>query len=233
VIELPELRRVNADDLIGITTSTADTTFSAEQVAARNNLSNLVYTAYCGGIVTPGLGAFWAAASLGQGDSAGEMVDQFVADPLTGQLVEQHFGGSLESQSISRIVEITCQTLYGRSARGRDLSRAQRAIDDGLSKTELPLLILQSTSGIDRHRVGLLSAYSQWSNLQWGTDATVIGSYGQGFQSEQADFDQLRSAVDRLGVLESWREAQRAYDALQAGSIALISGTEISPTGNF
>ena len=135
--------------------------------------------------------------------------------------------------AISRIVEITCKTLYGRRASTRDLNRAQQAIAGGLSKTDLPLQILQSTSGVDCHRVGLLSAYSQWSNAQWGTDANVIGSYGQGFQNDQADFDQLQSNVERLGVLKSWRDAQRAYDALQAGSIGVLCGTEISPIGNF
>ncbi|MFM9046166.1 MAG: multicopper oxidase domain-containing protein [Cyanobium sp.] len=42
VIDLDGLRLVNDDDLVGVTTSTPQTTFSAEQVAARNNLANLV-----------------------------------------------------------------------------------------------------------------------------------------------------------------------------------------------
>ncbi|MFZ9751962.1 MAG: multicopper oxidase domain-containing protein [Cyanobium sp.] len=233
VINFKQINTVDDQDLEGITTSTAATTFSPSQVEARNNLANLVYTAYCGGIVTPGVGAYWAADSLGQGDSAGLMVQQFVADPITNLLVQDHFRGPLESQSVSSIVEITSMTLYGRPATAAETAQAELAVAQGLSKTELPLYLLQSTKAVDRYRLGLLSAYSQWSNAQWGTDANVVGSFGQGLQSAQPDFQQLQNAVFQSGVIDSWQEAQRLFDGFKTASTQLLCGTPISPSGVF
>jgi hypothetical protein len=233
VINLDGLKVVNADDLIGVTNTTLSSTFTPAQVEARNNLANLVYTAYCGGTTTPGVGAFWAGASLGQGDSAAFMVEQFLADPITGQLSDVHFKGDLASKSVAEIVGITTTTLYGRSATASDLAAAAAAVANGVSKDDLPLAILQSTAGQDRYRLGLLSAYSQWSNAQWGTDASVLGSYGQGFQGDKGDFQLLDSALAQLGPISSWQEAQQLFNSLQAGCIALIGGTQISPIGGF
>jgi hypothetical protein len=78
-----------------------------------------------------------------------------------------------------------------------------------------------------------LSAYSQWRNAQWGSDASVTGSYGQGFQGDQADFKLIESAVGQLGVISGWEEAQQLFNTLQAGSVTLIGGTQISPVGSF
>lgn len=233
VINLDGLKVVNGDDLIGVTNTTLTSTFTPAQVEARNNLANLVYTTYCGGTTTPGIGAFWAGASLGQGDSAAFMVEQFLADPITGQLSDTHFNGDLASKTVAEIVAITTQTLYGRSASAGDLAAANRAIANGVSKDDLPLTILQSTAGQDLYRLGLLSAYSQWSNAQWGTDASVAGSYGQGFQGDKGDFQLLDSALAQLGPISGWDEAQQLFNTLQAGSISLIGGTQISPVGSF
>ena len=233
VIGLDGLKTVNYDDLTGITTTTVDSTLTPFQVDARNNLANLVYTAYCGGITTPGIGAFWAGASLGQGDTVGFMVDQFLADPLTGQLSDIHFNGDIASKSVAEIVGITTQTLYGRTASAKDIAAADQAIANGINKIDLPLYMLQNTAGQDIYRVGLLSAYSQWSNAQWGSDASVTGSYGQGFQGDQADFKLIESAVGQLGVVSGWEEAQQLFNTLQAGSVTLIGGTQISPVGSF
>ena len=101
------------------------------------------------------------------------------------------------------------------------------------SKDDLPLAILQSTAGQDRYRLGLLSAYSQWSNAQWGTDANVVGSYGQGLQSAQPDFDLLQTALFQVGVINSWQEAQRLFDGFKTESGQLLGGTPISPAGVF
>jgi FtsP/CotA-like multicopper oxidase with cupredoxin domain len=233
VINRQQVTTVDEQDLAGITTSTATSTFTAAQAEERNNLANLVFTTYCGGIATPGVAAFWSAASLGQGDSASQMVQQFVADPLTNQLVQLHFQGPLESQSVSSIVEITAQTLYGRSASDSELAWGEQAVAAGVSRTDLPLYLLQSTAGIDRYRVGLLSAYSQWSHAQWATDANVIGSYGQGLRSDQPSFDLLQTSVAQLGVIRSWQEAQQLFNGLQTQSSTLLSGTPISPAGSF
>ena len=92
---------------------------------------------------------------------------------------------------------------------------------------------MQSTAGIDRYRVGLLSAYSQWSHAQWATDANVIGSYGQGLRSDQPSFDLLQTSVAQLGVIRSWQEAQQLFNGLQTQSSTLLSGTPISPAGSF
>ena len=233
VINLDGLKVVNGDDLIGVTNTKLTSTFTPAQVEARNNLANLVYTAYCGGTTTPGIGAFWAGASLGQGDSAAFMVEQFLADPITGQRSDTHFNGDLASKTVAEIVGITTQTLYGRTASAGDLAAADRAVANGVSKEDLPLTILQSTAGQDLYRLGLLSAYSQWSNAQWGTDASVAGSYGQGFQGDKGDFQLLDSALAQLGPISGWDEAQQLFNTLQAGSISLIGGTQISPVGSF
>lgn len=233
VIDLSRVRTVDEQDLVGVTNSNASTTFTPIQVEARNNLANMVFTTYCGGVVTPGIGAFWAGASLGQGDSVSLMVEQFLADPLTGQLVEDHFDGPLAEQSVSSIVEITSQTLYGRAATAAETARAELAVAAGVSKSELPLFLLQNTEGVDRHRVALLSAYSQWSNAQWGTDANVIGSYGQGLRSDQPAFDVLQQSVTGIGVIGTWQQAQDLFDGLQAESTQLLGGTPISPSGSF
>lgn len=233
VIDLSRIKTVDVHDLAGITTSDENTVFTASEVNQRNNLANLVFTTYCGGVVTPGIGAFWAGASLGQGESASMMVEQFVADPLTGQLVERHFQGPLAEQSVFNIVETTCETLYGRSATAADTARAEKAIAAGLSKTDLPLFLLQNSEAGDRYRVALLSAYSQWSNAQWGTDANVIGSFGQGLQGSEPDFALLESSLSNLGVVSSWQEAQQLFDGLQLESLALLAGTQISPSGSF
>jgi hypothetical protein len=233
VIGLDGLKTVDYDDLTGITTTTINSTLSPFQVDARNNLANLVYTAYCGGITSPGIGAFWAGASLGSGETAGFMVDQFLADPLTGQLSDVHFNGNILTKSVADIVSITTQTLYGRTASTKDFTDVQLAISNNVKKEDIPLYMLQHTSGQDIYRVGLLSAFSQWSNAQWGTDASVSGSYGQGFKGDQADFKLIESAVSQLGVISGWEEAQQLYNMLQAGSVTLIGGTQISPVGNF
>ena len=233
VISLDTLNVVDEDDLVGITTSTPSSTFTPAQVEGRNNLANMIFTAYCGGITPPGIGAFWAGASLGQGETPAYLVEQFLADPITGAQVNAHFHGSLSSQSVASIVEITSSTLYGRAASNTDLAKAEVAVAQGLSKEDLPLYLLQSTQGQDRHRVGLLSAYSQWSNAQWGSDASVNGSFGQGLQADRSDFDLLQSALNAVGELSSWQEAQQLFNTLQAGSITLIGGTQINPSGNF
>jgi hypothetical protein len=161
------------------------------------------------------------------------MVDQFLADPLTGQLSDIHFNGDIASKSVAEIVGITTQTLYGRTASAKDIAAADQAIANGINKIDLPLYMLQNTAGQDIYRVGLLSAYSQWSNAQWGSDASVTGSYGQGFQGDQADFKLIESAVGQLGVVSGWEEAQQLFNTLQAGSVTLIGGTQISPVGSF
>jgi hypothetical protein len=231
VIDLQGLQTVDTDDLIGITDSTPASTFSPAQVTARNNLATLVYTAYCGGTATPGVSAFWAGASLGQGDRAAALVEQFLADPLTGSLANQHFGGDLATSSVTSIVTITSRTLYGRAPTAAELAACEAAVAAGLPRQELPLLLLQTTTGEDRHRVALLSAYGQWSHSQWGTDASVTGSYGQGFQGDLGDFALLDQALAAVGPVSSWQEAQQLFTTLQAGSLAVIGGTQISPVG--
>jgi hypothetical protein len=233
VVDLDGLQVVDGADLIGITDTTPASTFTPAQVTARTNLANLVYTAYCGGAATPGVSAFWAAASLGQGDSAAALVEQFLADPLTGSLANRHFGGNPATTSVASIVTITSHTLYGRAPTAAEIATAQAAVAAGLPRQELPLLLLQSTAGLDRYRVALLSAYSQWSHSQWGTDASVTGSYGQGLQGDAADFALLDQALAAVGPVASWQEAQQLFATLQAGSLAVIGGSQISPVGPF
>ena len=70
-------------------------------------------------------------------------------------------------EAVAELVGITIQTLSGRTATAGDLAAGDRAIANGVSNDDLPLTILQSTTGQDLYRLGLLSAYSLWSNAQW------------------------------------------------------------------
>ena len=61
----------------------------------------------------------------------------------------------------------------------------------------------------------------------------MVCAYGQVFQGDKGDFLLLDSALAQLGPISGWDEAQQLFNTLQAGSMALIGGTQISPMGSF
>ena len=72
--------------------------------------------------------------------------------------VESFFEGDLDELSVDVISNKVFNTLYDRSPSLLELSTWESAVKNGLSKYDLPLAILRSTSGRDTYRVGLLAA---------------------------------------------------------------------------
>jgi hypothetical protein len=106
-------------------------------------------------------------------------------------------------------------------------------VNEGLNKTLIPLAMLQSTSGNDRYRVGFLSAIAQWNQLQWGTTANVIGSFGQGLKSDDVLYTKTDRLINDTGTLSSWDDAQRRFDLITAETSNALMGTPVSNTGFF
>ena len=103
----------------------------------------------------------------------------------------------------------------------------------GLSKYDLPLAILRSTSGRDTYRVGLLSAASTWSQTQWGTNAVVEGNFGQGLLSNESSFDQLTDVIFGSGQVNNWTDANSLFTDYRDEVLTSLSGSPISDTGFF
>jgi FtsP/CotA-like multicopper oxidase with cupredoxin domain len=232
-INLNALLRVDRDDLTGIVTSNLNSTFSASEVQARNQLTALTYQAYAAGTLWPSGQAALAASILGQGQTASQLAETLQTAPGYKTDVENYYGGSLNSLPVAQIVKKAYQALYGTTAREADINQWQQQVNAGLSQSLLPLAILQSTSGIDQYRVALLSATAQWSNAQWGTTANVAGSFGQGFQNDVTRYDNLDTILNAIGTLSSWDKAQSSFDAFTNEALQAMIGTPVSKSGFF
>lgn len=233
VISTTGLLSVNQDDLTGITTSQLNSTFSADQLVARNQLTALTYQAYAGESLWPSGQANLSAGILGQGKSASVLADTLITQPGYKEEVEQYYGGPLNNLSVSDLVSRASQSLYGRNASQSELASWQQRVNEGLNKTLIPLAMLQSTSGNDRYRVGFLSAIAQWNQLQWGTTANVIGSFGQGLKSDDVLYTKTDRLINDTGTLSSWDDAQRRFDLITAETSNALMGTPVSNTGFF
>ena len=147
--------------------------------------------------------------------------------------VESFFGGKLEELSSSTIANKVINSLYGRSPDSNELSTWESAVKDGLSKNDLPLAILRSTSGRDTYRVGLLSAASTWSQTQWGTNAVVDGNFGQGLLSKETSFNQLSDLILEYGQVHNWKDANSVFTEYRDELLTSLGGSPISDTGFF
>ncbi|MCT0225785.1 multicopper oxidase family protein [Synechococcus sp. CS-1328] len=207
-------------------------TYGLEQTQERNNLANLVALTYGGSLPLPGTTA-QLAAQLAQGANPRGLVQGFLADPLTGAQTTAHYGGSFESLSTEQITSITIRTLYGREAREGEQRVWREAVAAGLSPALLPLAILRSTGGDDRYRVALISNAAQWNVLQWGSNANVLGAFGQGFQPSLDRFAELNQLATATPSLTGWKESQDLFRSFQEQSIAVLGGTPVSDSGFF
>ena len=106
-------------------------------------------------------------------------------------------------------------------------------MNEGLEQTLLPLAILQNTSSKDRYRVGLLSAVAAWNQTQWGTTANISGSFGQGLAADIGRFDRLEQQLAGIGTLDSWQDAQQAFNAYTQSALNQLDGTPVSKSGFF
>lgn len=231
VIDLRGLTRVSRSDLAGYD----QTDFESDEIQQRNNLANFTFAAYFGRLSNPG-GAAAAAASLSSVSSIQDYVNEFLSSPAAQEQVEMHFGSSLETADVATIVNITYGTLYAVSPGEQDVEFWQTQVDvNGLTKTFLPMAILQRTSGKNLLRLEFISSAAQFSNVQWGTDAVLRGSFGQGFVEQSGRFGQLNNQVfgDTATPFSNRREAQHAFDRFRAFALKLLAGTRVSESGFF
>ena len=233
VINLGVIEDIDGDEITGITNSTLNTSFNAAQVQERTNLSSVLMAAYGGLVGQPGTLAEWAGGTLGQGASTAELVDSLLADPRWAALSSEHFGGSLSSLSADTITGITVNTLYGRNATTAELTRWSDQVAAGLDRDLLPLAIAQSTAGSDRFRLAYLSAAGQWLAAQSGTQAMQSGSFGQGFQADDARFLAISDLAFSATSFASWQQANQAYDLFRQAGLDRMLGTPVSKSGFF
>lgn len=233
VLDLKSLQRVDHDDLTGIVNSGLNTTFSASEYQARNHLTALTYQAYADATLWPSGQAALSASVLGQGQTASQLAETLLTAPGYKQDVEAFYGGALNNLPVAQIVTKAFQALYGRRASQADIDQWQLKVDGGLSRSLVPLAILQSTRGNDQYRVGFLSATAQWNHVQWGTTANVAGSFGQGFQSEIHRYNMLDSMLNAIGPMSSWDEAQSNFDIFKENALQSMIGTPVSKSGFF
>ena len=228
VIDLEGLRRVDREDFAGI----RQANFTPDEVMERNNLANLTYETYFGRLPDPSGAAYWAA-SLSEADSISDYVHSFLNNPGAQAEVAEHFGSKLEDANVAHIVKTTIETLYGRGAKRKEIKRWTKAVNKGLSKTLLPMAILQNTHGKDRRRVEFLSAASQFSNAQWSNDAILLGSFGQGYADNIDRFEILNQIVQETGRIKKRAKAQQHFDAFTNKTVDLIAGSKVSKAGFF
>ena len=233
VIDLGVIEGINGDEITGVIDSTLSTTYSAAEVQERGNLSSVLMAAYGGLVGQAGTLARWAGGSLGQGASSSELVDSLLSDPTWAELSRIHFGGSLNSLSADAITGITVETLYGRTATAAELARWSGQVAAGLDRDLLPLAIAQSTTGQDIFRLAYLSAAGQWLAAQSGTQAMQSGSFGQGFQADEARFSAISDLAFSASSLSSWEQADRAYDLFRQAGLDRMIGTPVSKSGFF
>jgi FtsP/CotA-like multicopper oxidase with cupredoxin domain len=228
VIDLEGLRKIDRDDFAGV----RQANFTPGEVTERNNLANLTYETYFGRLPDPS-GAAKAAASLSEVDSISDYLHKFLDNPGAQQEVHAHFGSSLEEAEVAHIVETTIETLYARGAKRKEIKRWTKKVNKGLSKTMLPMAILQNTHGKDRRRVEFLSAASQFSNAQWANDAILLGSFGQGYADNLDRFEILNQIVQETGRIKKRAKAQQQFDAFMNKTVELIAGSKVSKAGFF
>ena len=230
-ISLDGIDKVNRDDLTGITSTTLNSSLSSGQAAQRVNLAMLTYQAYTNSMVKPS-----DLAELSAGNDGGSLTSQrLLADILTNYsaAVSDFYGGDLASLSSETIVRKAYRTLYNRSATNAEIRSWTQAVSDGLSKQELPLAILQDTSGSDRYHVALLAAASRWSQVQWGTSDVVDGSFGQGLQPKETVYGRLTQSLYAISNVDDWDSAQKSFNRFMNSAMNILDGSPVSDTGFF
>ena len=230
-IGLDGIDRVSRDDLTGIVTTSLDSSLSSSQSQERLNLALLAYQAYTNSWVKPSSLAQLAAGVDGGSLSVPQLINRILQDHSAS--VVSYYGGALDRLPVSDIVNKAYQALYRRNPKSSETDRWTKAVAQGLSQNDLPMAILQSSSGRDQINVALLSAASQWSQIQWGTSASIDGAYGQGLQSNLSTYDQMMQLLSADPVPSTWHQAQGSYVHFMQDSLEMLKGTPISDTGFF
>ena len=239
-INLKGIDRVNSDDLTGIKRSKKDPSlpdlsfsYSADDVDERVNLAQLAYQSYTNNMIKPSDLAKLSVANQGSKLTSQELVTKILFN--YSEQVESFFGGKLDELSSDAISNKVFHTLYDRSPNSKELSTWTSAVNNGLSKRDLPLAILRSTSGRDTYRVGLLAAASTWSQTQWGTNAVVDGNFGQGLLANDpsSSFNQLSNLIFGTGQVNNWEQANSFFTEYRDEVLTSLSGSPISDTGFF
>jgi hypothetical protein len=233
VIPIFEIDTVNADDLTGIVNSDLNSTFDSEQVRERYQLTAASYFAYTGELLWLSELANEAAAILGTGSSAQDLVSNLLKNDIDVKEIDALYGAPLKDLDVEVIVDTAYQTLFNRVPTAEELDRWVGEVSSGTDRTLLPQAILQSASGNDQSRVAALSAASQWTALQWGTTAEVAGSFGQGLEGDLDTSNVLDGLVGALASFDSWSEAQDAFDAYSSEALYALIGTPVSKSGFF
>ena len=244
-INLEGINRVDLDDLAGITLSTSDLSpnissffnpsfsYSPDDVDERVNLAQLAYQAYTNKMIRPS-----DLAELSTTNQASKLTSQGLVNKILkshAEQVESFFGGNLDELSVDVIANKVFNTLYDRSPNALELSTWTFSVKNGLSKYDLPLAILRSTTGSDTYRVGLLAAASTWSQTQWGTNAVVDGHFSQGLlpNDPASSFNKFSDLLLGSGQVQNWKEANSIFDEYKDVVLTSLSGSPISDTGFF
>ena len=210
-----------------------DSILTADEFRERNNLAVLAYRAYTGKALLPASLANLSAGVLGQGECVSALVDVITKSEPYEDSVSEFFGGDLKDLPTDEIVSKVYSVLYDRNPSDAELMVFAQQVNLGVCKSDLPMLILRSTSGLDLYRTALLSAADQWAIAQWGTSANVDGSFSQGFQPAREQFDDLGGLIAGVGSLESWGQAQEEFNHFQDSSLQDLIGTPVSKQGAF
>ena len=238
-LSLDGINKVSQDDLTGITVSDPidfmqnllTTTYSSANTDQRINLTLLAYQAYTNSMVKPSDLALLSVANKDSDLTPDQLVNR-ILDNYTTE-VEDFFGSSLDEMSSNDITEKVFNTLYDRNPDSDELCDWSFAVDNGLSKKDLPMAILRYTFGQDTYRIALLSAASKWSQTQWGNNAVVDGNFGQGLLSEVSAFNHLSDLILDSGSLNDWESANAIFSQYRDDVVASLSGSPISNTGFF
>ena len=230
-VSLKGIDRVDRDDLTGIISTDLGSRLGSMQSGQRLNLSMLAFQAYTNQMVTPSDVAGLSAGSNGGALPVSELVGK-ILNTYSSEIAA-YYGSDLDQLKTSEIVGKAYETLYRRNPSGTELKRWNREVNLGLDKSNLPMAILQNSSGRDERRIALLSAATRWSQVQWATTANVEGSYGQGFQADRSTFESLSQALFSSHAPASWQGAQQVFDRFRDTVINRLDGTPISDTGFF
>jgi hypothetical protein len=229
-LNLEGINSVDTDDLTGITKK--NTKYNARTVDKRINLTILAFQAYTNKMIKPS-----DLAELSITDKNNQLSPKQITKRILKKYssqVKDYYGQSLENMSAKEITEKTFKTLYSRTPTADELSRWSRwHYKNNINKRDLPMEILRETDGQDKYRVALLSAASKWSQTQWGTNAIVDGSFGQGLISEISTFEKLSDLIiDSKGV-QTWEAANTSFDQYQDDVMDSLNGTPVSKSGFF
>ncbi|MFL0769583.1 MAG: multicopper oxidase family protein [Prochlorococcus sp.] len=227
-ILIEQVTDVTFDDVTGLSNETP------QNLNERFNVVNTVLATYKGKIAKPGQAARWVGLAFEQDQlTTKEFVDAYLNTNQGSKSTASHYKGALESNSTSKIVKITSDTIWGRKPTSKEQQFWKREVSSGLSKTDLPLAMLQSSEGADLNRVAFVSAASAWSHAQWGINAAIQGSRGLGLSNDRPTFNLISDQILDQGTFMTLADAADSFSHQSQDWLRLLSGTEVSDSGFF